>query len=248
MSGQFKIAIIAAMEREVLPLIREWQQIDAPPGSDLRHLWISGEAVLACAGIGAERARIATNVLIEAFRPELVTSIGFAGALVPKLKIGDVLQPAKVVSIQTGTAYAAEIGCGVLATSEVLLGSSQKKSFAAHSDAVAVDMEAGVVAKVAAEKDIRFRAIKAVSDDVSDVIEITAPFIEPGTAGRRGRFQTQKFVKHVVVRPWLWGKVLRLAKNSKKASEALCRAVKDLVRDPNVVSSSIKADVAGRQV
>jgi len=63
-----RIAIIAAMEREVRPLIRSWKvrTVSAMEHGGRRYrLFDNGEATLVCGGIGAEAARRATEAVIR---------------------------------------------------------------------------------------------------------------------------------------------------------------------------------------
>ena len=60
-----EIAIIAAMEREVRPLIRSWKVRTIEHGGRRYRLFENGDAVLICGGIGAEAARRATEAVIQ---------------------------------------------------------------------------------------------------------------------------------------------------------------------------------------
>jgi hypothetical protein len=40
-----------------------------------------------------------------------------------------------------------------------------------------------------------------------------------------GSFRLVRFAGHVALRPWLWGPTVALARNSSKASQALCSAL-----------------------
>src|SRR5260221_2541259 len=87
-----KIAIIAAMEREVRPLIRSWKVSTnvrtLEHGGRRYRLFESGEAGLGCGGIGAEAARRATEAVIREMNPLRVISAGFARALDALLQVG----------------------------------------------------------------------------------------------------------------------------------------------------------------
>ena len=77
-------------------------------------------------------------------------------------------------------------------------------------------MEAAAVAHAAEKYGLPFIAVKAISDDLSFELPEMNHFI------RNGQFQTRKFVLHVALRPWLWLRVIRLARNTRLASENLC--------------------------
>jgi hypothetical protein len=47
-----------------------------------------------------------------------------------------------------------------------------------------------------------------------------------------GTFRTGAFAAYAAVRPWLWPRVLRLARNSTKAANALCDWLRQYDLDP----------------
>src|ERR1051326_5150927 len=91
-----KLAIVAALEREVKPLVRTWRVNEKEYDGRRFRFFEDGEAVLVCGGIGAEPARRAAEAVIAIYSPTVVYSIGFAGALDPVLRVGAVIQPAQV--------------------------------------------------------------------------------------------------------------------------------------------------------
>ena len=88
-----RIAIVAALEREVAPLIRRWKVRTVEHDGRRYQLFENGDATVICGGMGAEAARRATEAIIQEVRPEQVLSVGFAGALDPALKVGEVFEP-----------------------------------------------------------------------------------------------------------------------------------------------------------
>ena len=90
-----RIAIVAAMEREVRPLIRSWKVRILEHGGRRYRLFENEDAALICGGIGAEAARRATEAVIQEVKPMRVLSVGFAGALDDSLQVGHVLDPAR---------------------------------------------------------------------------------------------------------------------------------------------------------
>jgi adenosylhomocysteine nucleosidase len=77
-------------------------------------------------------------------------------------------------------------------------------------------MEAASVAKGAEAHGLRFAAIKVISDESG----FPMPPMERFTA-EDGEFRAGKFALHAVARPWMWGTILRLARNSRLASSRL---------------------------
>ena len=222
-----KIAIVAAMEREVSPLIRSWKVRTLYQGEHaLRRyrLFESGETALICGGIGAEAARRATEALIQEVNPGRVISVGFAGALDASLQIGDVLMPRHVINSADGVRTDVGAGDGVLVSSANVVGKDQKLRFAKAYAAVAVDMEAAAVAQGAQARGVEFGVIKVISDASNFNMPALDRFV---TAD--GTFRSVNFAAHVALRPWLWQTAIALARNSSKASRALCQAISSYI-------------------
>jgi adenosylhomocysteine nucleosidase len=59
--------------------------------------------------------------------------------------------------------------------------------------------------------------VKAISDEMDFEFPAMDRFIDAD-----GRFSQGRFAWYAGVRPWLWRRVMRLARNSKRASHALC--------------------------
>jgi len=215
-----RLAIVAALEREVRPLIRGWKVREIEHDGRQYRLFESGDASLICGGIGAQAARQATEAIIKATRPGRVISVGFAGALDPALKVADVLEPRTVVNVADGSRVETLSGSGTLVSYAAVANQDQKARLAKAYVAVAVDMEASAVAQGAQVHGVGFGALKAISD-VSDFV---LPPVEKFVAGD-GQFRSARFAAHVAMRPWLWGRTLALARNGARASRALCARI-----------------------
>jgi adenosylhomocysteine nucleosidase len=218
-----KIAIIAAMEREVEPLIRNWkvrtlyQSGHAPPRY---RLFEKGSAVVICGGMGAGAARRATATVISEFAPSRVLSVGFAGALDQTLKVGDVFEPRIVINAKDGSRADTGSGEKALVSYAFVAGKGQKNNLREAYGASAVDMEAAAVAQGAQAAGVQFAALKAISDAADSDMPPMGEFI-----GDNGEFYRSRFVLYLAARPRLWGMTLALARNSAKASRALCGAI-----------------------
>ena len=215
-----KTAIIAAMEREVSPLIQSWKVRAIEHGGRRYRLFENGETALVCGGIGAEAARRAAEAVIREVSPERVLSVGFAGALDGSLEVGHVLEPRAVISAADGVRTEIGSGEGILVTSRTVAGKEQKLRFRKAYGAIAVDMEAAAVAQGAQARGVEFAALKVISD----AADFSLPALDRFVA-HDGSFQSVRFACHVALRPWLWGTTIAMARNSSKASQALCRAL-----------------------
>ena len=221
-----KIAIVAALEHELRPLIKHWSSTTVQHDSRNFTFYESSYAVAVCGGIGPEAGRRAAEALIAKYSPDLLISAGIAGGLTPELKVGETIFPASVIdardSSRRETAIRdAPIGKTSLAKTVIvsypeIASAEQKHKLGKAYGAHAVDMEGASVALTAEAHHLQFVAIKTISDDVDFELPEMMPFF------RDGQFQTAPFALHVVFRPWLWLKVFRLARNTKLASENLC--------------------------
>lgn len=217
---KIRIAIIAAMEREVAPLIRSWKIRTIEHDGRQYRLFENGEAALVCGGIGSEAARRATEAVIREVKPLRVISAGFAGALDAALQVGHVLEPRTVINVADGVRTDINSGQGILVSSTSVAGKEQKSRFRKSYGATAVDMEAAAVAQGAQARGIGFGALKVISDDAN----FSPPAMDQFVAND-GSFRLVRFACHVALRPWLWGPTVALARNSAKASQALCTAL-----------------------
>jgi len=217
-----RIAIVAAMEREVAPLIRGWKVREVEHAGRKYRLFENGNAVLICGGIGPEAARRATEAVIQATRPERVISVGFAGALDSTMKIADVLEPRVVVNSADASRTETGSGQGALVSYAAVADPAQKKRLADAYGAAAVDMEAAAVAQSTQLNRIEFAALKGISDTTDFAMPPTERFVSS-----EGQFREVRFALFIALRPWLWAQTIVLGRNCAKASRALCKAIGD---------------------
>ncbi len=184
------------------------------------RLFENGEAALICGGIGAEAARRATEALIREVNPRRVISAGFAGALDASLQVGDIFEPRTVINTADGARTEVGSGRGILVSCAEVAGKEQKIRLSQAYGGSAVDMEAAAVAQGAEARGVEFGALKAISDGA----DFSLPALDRFVADD-GTFRSVKFACHVALRPWLWATTIALARNSSKASRALCGAL-----------------------
>ena len=221
--GGVAVAIIAAVDREVRPLVRNWPaKIQEHEGWKF-EVFESQNSVVICGGIGAEAARRGTEAVIATYHPEKIISVGFAGALTVSFKAGDILIARQVIDVADGNRFETGSGEGSgegrLVSFSSVADREQKARLAKAYDAQGVDMEAAAVARCAQIHGVEFLAVKAISDEADATLPNMSKFIE------RAQIRTGRFLMFAVVRPWLWPGLLRLARNSAKASRALCQAL-----------------------
>lgn len=235
-----KIAIIAALEREVHPLVQSWQTTVVEHEGRSFTFYESNYAVAVCGGIGAEAARRAAEAAVVKYSPEIIISAGIAGALVPELHVGETIFPALVIDSQDGSRHETAIknapvantplGRTTVVSSPQITGIAQKQQLAKSYGAQAVDMESAAVARAAMIHNLRFLAIKSISDEYDFEMPEMSQFV------RDGEFQEKRFALYVALRPWLWLPVLRLARNTRIASENLCAWLRESALTNTIVT------------
>lgn len=216
-----KMAIVAALEREVRPLARNWRGVEREyEGKRFKFYEDGATAVLVYGGIGAQAARRATEAVINLYQPEIVQSVGFAGALDQALTVGEIFSPARVIDGRDGSSLSIENGTGTLLSFQSVAGAKQKSKLASAYGAQAIDMEAAAVAHSAESHGLRFGVTKVISDEFDFEMPAMDRFIDDD-----GKFHAGRFAAFVAMRPWLWAKVIHLGQHSAKAAQLLCRAL-----------------------
>lgn len=146
---------------------------------------LSPSTLLYIAGMGANQAQVAAEVLIGENASALL-SWGSAGALHSKLSAGNLILPKTVIYPQQGIfstdvgwhnrlltrlANQLEVFTEPLAQSLTALKSrAEKLDFVKQNQALAVDMESGSVAKAAVKANLPFMAIRAIADPLEQNI------------------------------------------------------------------------------
>jgi adenosylhomocysteine nucleosidase len=224
-----RVAIVAALEREVWSLVKNWSISEREAGGRRFRFYESGDLVVVCGGIGAEAARRAAEAVIATYGPRVIYSAGFAGALDGGLKVADIVQPRRVVNAGDGSSIDLGRGEGLLVSFGAVARPEQKARLRDSFGAQAVDMEAAAVGRAAEARGVEFAVVKVISDELDFDFPSTERFVDSN-----GQFLEGRFVWFAAVRPWLWPQVGRLARNSNRAS----RALSDWLRKLNAESTT----------
>lgn len=214
------VAIVAAIRRELGPLLRGATKREVD-GVELYEL---PSALLAIGGIGRDAGTRAAQVVVREAGPALLISAGLAGALTPSLKPGTVVRVREVIDEATGERYETVGGDAVLVSALRVAGTMGKRRLAASYSASAVDMEGAAVARVAKQHGIPFVAVKAISDELEFPMPPVSGFVTP-----QGKLRSAALAGYVAVRPKWWVPTIRLALNSRRASENLSVALQHLI-------------------
>ncbi len=229
-----RVAIVTALEREVRPLVKGWRVSEKGLGGRRFRFFEKDNLVVVCGGIGAEAARRAAEAVIAVYAPQLIYSAGFAGALDPGLKVADIVQPRKVVNAGDGSSVNLDRGEGVLVSFGSVATPEQKGKLRDSFGAQAVDMEAAAVARAAEARGVVFAVVKAISDEFDFTFPSMERFVDSN-----GRFLELRFAWFAALRPWLWAQIARLARNSNRASRALCDWLRRIESQSKATSSDL---------
>lgn len=221
-----EIAIVAALEREVCPLVKHWRISEKEYDGRRFRFFENDRAVLLCGGMGPEAARRAAEAILVLYRPRVVYSAGYAGALDAGLRVGEILSPARVIDATDGSSIDIPGGNSVLISYGHVATPEQKSKLWQAYGAQAVDMEAATVGRAAEARNVAFKALKVVSDESDFKFPDTDRFVDA-----QGRFHEARFALFAAVRPWLWFPVIRLARNSHRAARLLCAQLSEICAD-----------------
>jgi adenosylhomocysteine nucleosidase len=204
----------------VWPFVKNWPTVRHSYDNRDFKCFESEGTVVVCGGIGADAARRAAQAVIEIYRPVVLISAGFAGALNPELEVGHTFTARQVINALDGSRSDSGSGEGVLISFSDIADVEQKARLGEAYGADAVDMEAAAVARSAEAHGVKFLACKVISDKSRTALLPITQFV-----GNDGKFHVLQFVSYIAVRPWLWGKVRKLASDSAVAASKLCIAL-----------------------
>ena len=221
-----RIAIVAALEREVRPLVKGWGSAEKDHAGRRFRFLEHDEMVLVCGGIGSQFARRAAEAVLALYQPAVIYSAGYAGALTPEWKVGRAVYPKRVINAGDGSSVVIAEGEGVLVSYDHVASAEQKLKLRESYSAQAVDMEAAAVARAAEARGVEFRAVKVISDEFDFQLPPMKNFVDA-----EGRFREGHFALFTALRPWLWPQVIQLASNSRRATRVLCEELRRLSRD-----------------
>jgi adenosylhomocysteine nucleosidase len=217
MAMSIRIGIISAMEREVAGFVSGWGVIRIQQTPFTMRTDRSDATAYVASGIGREPGIAASEALVAAFKPDVLVSAGFAGALIAERKVGDEVLAGIVVDGTSGESFRTESSSNRrIVSSGFIANRSAKLQLRSRYDAEAVDMEGAAVGTVAKRHGIPFYAVKTISDELDFPMLPFASFVDA-----RGEFRLAGFLGHVSLRPTHWQGLIRMGRNSSKAAAKL---------------------------
>ncbi len=141
------------------------------------------EVIVLHTGVGDEAATRRTEALLAEVRPRCIIAAGFAGALAPEMRVGDLVIATNLTRPElrerAGALLGAEPGVffgPVVGAPFPIEEVAEKKEFARMSQGIAVDMESAAVFGAAMRARVPFLAVRAISDALDQPLPV--PFRE----------------------------------------------------------------------
>jgi adenosylhomocysteine nucleosidase len=238
--------VVFALRRESAPFLRLFPVQQRFPGAPCRARfcgpsWLT--VLVLETGVGPEAVRPALDWLLNAplldnvpYRPKLVVSAGFCGALKPDYRVGDVVLADEVVSEDKSwpVPWPGELAEGewhptlhrdrLLCLPRLVGEVADKRALAQRHGAGAVDMESAAVAQACRRADVTFGCVRAVSDDCQTPL---SPKLAACLSG--GRVAPLRLLAATAASPGLVPQMWRLARQTRHAAGQLALALGELL-------------------
>ncbi|HJM82553.1 MAG TPA: hypothetical protein QF720_03035 [Nitrospinota bacterium] len=173
--------LICALAIEAEPVLNNFTSIDRKSHKGI-HIYRcehkSTPIIVVVGGVGMEAANKAALLTVGEFNPSKIVNFGFAGAVEPTLKIGQVVvvdsvglygkdsTPLKLATINSNLLNSPNISVGGKCLQVDRPFNSADKKLAAKDGAVIVDMESWSIANVALENGISSLVVRAITDEI----------------------------------------------------------------------------------
>ncbi|GIW81608.1 MAG: hypothetical protein KatS3mg105_3415 [Gemmatales bacterium] len=238
--------LLFALKREASSFLKEFRPQQSFPAAPCRARFCGPEwltILVVEAGVGRQAVQNALRWLLSkpkvgnvCYRPKVVISAGFSGALCDDLAVGDIILASEVID-RTNRRLAISwpgdlppdwsipLRRGRILCSDRFIGQpDEKRRLGQDFQALAVDMESAAAADLCLRHRIPFGCVRVISDDIRTVLSphlfrlFDKPRVTPfGLAAAACRSP------RVVVELW------RLAKQTRLAADRLARVLGDLL-------------------
>ena len=182
---------------------------------------MAGPGVTIIAGGGdGERLEAALERALAAKMPDLILSSGLAGALDPALIVGDVVLDSEPSLLAVLARALPDARSGRILGRDMPIASiSHKSALHAATNAMAVDMESHIAARVAARHHVPFAAIRVISDSAGQAL----PPVALVGMRRDGGIAIGAVLRALALNPGQLPALLRTARDAGRGFSALAR-------------------------
>ena len=232
------IGIIAAMPQEsgaLLRLIKGWERSALGPFRCQQLQLNERDCRLVTSGMGLRRAAQAALAMLDTFHPQLLVSVGVAGAVYPDLAIGDVIAARNTCLLDKGALGQvmplAHLSQAAWQAAEKVL--QQRRASLYSGIAVSthgaqltqdqpgqltnpiLEMETVGIAEVAAQRGIPLLSLRAISDGPRTPI----PFDLETMMDEQYNLQTGKILRTILGHPQMLPQLMRMSRNTNLAAD-----------------------------
>ena len=244
------IAILGAVTEEIAGIKREINISDRVR-LDKSEAWFGKyqgrNIVLVRTGVGRKRAQNATQQVIDKFNPEVIISMGYAGALTEGLNVGDMFVASTILSPEsdsnsfemddpknlkwlelakkTPPPENVKLKIGRLITVDMVVHTPKaKKELGSRFRAEAVEMETLEIALLARVNKIAFISIRGISDAVNHELIDCSSFL-----GSDGELSKLRAGWYVLTHPKSLKNAISLRSHAQIASQNLTDFISKLI-------------------
>ena len=187
------------------------------------------QVLIALVGMGQERAMENTRTIFQYFRPKAFILSGYGGALVPQLKVGQVVISNNYSSEEVQPFMRLLSGFDFAAFSsvdEVVGTPQQREALAQETHSQVVDMETATVADVVRSRAIPFLALRVISDEYKQVLPTGA--LAAGFDAETDRTRPIRLFFYLLTHPGEFGRFQRFVLGVSEARKNLTTFLSDL--------------------
>jgi nucleoside phosphorylase len=180
------------------------------------------EVVAVITGIGPRSAARAAERMLDAGGIDHAIVVGIAGGIGPSVTIGDLVVPALVRDLDTGSehrpvALGGHTPRGTLVTGAGLITDLRRIRELEREGAIAIDMETAAIGAVCERRGCPWSVFRAISDRADDGSVDASVF---GLAGSDGAGDPRAVVRFLLSRPGQIPRLVRLARGMRAATRA----------------------------
>ena len=246
------LAIFVATRPEARPLYRALGATHRSPhrSHSIARIELNGrDLLLVRTGMGPDNAEAAARHLFSEVPVGAALSVGVAAGLSPQLRRGDLIVGDRVIlqrsqgqaresfpcdselqewaqSVIIRSGYRYLLG-SIVTVERILKTAEQKRTLAAESGAIAVDMESAAVASAASAHGVPFLAIRGILDPLHEDLKIAFDQFLDGQGEPRPLLLIRFLLSHPFAFPALIGLGLR--------TRALCARLGHLLRELSTI-------------
>lgn len=239
--------VLFALPREARGFLRDFRAQQHFPGAPCQARFRGPEwltVLVLQTGIGARAMLPALEWLLARpilgkvpYRPKVVISAGFAGALRDEFHVGDVILATEIVDSEGTrwpTTWPGELPAGewrpplhrarLLGSAKLVGAPAEKHALGQHFEAAAVDMESAVVARLCSQHDVPFACLRVISDNADTALSPALLALL-----KDGRISPWRTLVALCQEPRLVAEMWRLARDTRIAAEQLRHALGELL-------------------